>query len=501
MPYACLHGGSLCLLISLLSCLGAQAVQTLHLVQLVHRHGARSPKVKHNQSQICGEVPCGYLNAAGKMMLVNAGEFLRNHYNSNASEPFFPEESYNSCVTYSRSTDVPRTLQSAGCLLRGMFPNASEFFPAIHTADVSTDWLLRYDVIPQAYAFSHLDEHWWRNVCNPKLDTLIDTNTLLSVSREVFSEGFCADPQNRCHCAATLFDIGVAMQSDGRIDKHPLLRENLGRLRDIKFFEDSHRFVYNASDRTHAKMGSLGQHLAQEILKNAENHMNGLTSYKLYHYSAHDTTIAPLAATLGDSTTTGITPPYGQLYAFELLYDHEVKGYIIRIRRGAPGQKPEEGYAFSWGEFQMKCMNENHTVYTAEDNKCPYHDFRRFVKSTKPHDPAGLCYLNRRYRELFHCPGNVGKPPNKQCKVFRRVCPAWSCEEGYTLNSVTLECVCSSRKCMENRDLSISTDTLGRNLFTIFIFVLLALLIPIFSVFVCIGKKLRARTRRTRAKG
>ncbi|KAH9598452.1 hypothetical protein LSM04_008553 [Trypanosoma melophagium] len=49
----------------------------LRLVQLVHRHGVRSPEVgafgKGNESMICVDVPCGLLNGSGKETNVQHG--------------------------------------------------------------------------------------------------------------------------------------------------------------------------------------------------------------------------------------------------------------------------------------------------------------------------------------------------------------------------------------------------------------------------------------------
>ncbi|RHW68243.1 membrane-bound acid phosphatase 2 [Trypanosoma brucei equiperdum] len=419
----------------------AQPTKTLHLVQLVHRHGARYPLVPHNATEICGGEPCGSLTREGLTMLINTGKFLREHYNNASSVPFFPSTSYNLSVSHTESTYVNRTIQSAEGLLKGLFPDENTFFPVVYTRYDRGNVLQRSYSNPYTYAFLNLDVEWWRNVCNPTTDKFIKYDTLLSISKEVFSEGMCANPEDRCKCAQTLFDIGASMEADGRIAKHPLLLQHVKQLRNVTEFCFREEFGYNSSDKTHVNMGSQGQDLAQRILFNAESRMNGTTTLKLYHYSAHDVTLAPLAATLGDSTFDGFLPPFGQLYAFELLYDDAANGYVVCVRRGAPGQTPSTKYLFQWDDFQLKYMDERNSIYNAENNTCPYHDFKRFVDFTKPKDPAGLCYLNDKYRKLFDCSGEKRESPNQACKALRRMCPEWACGSGYTLNSVTLECI------------------------------------------------------------
>nr|CCC95847.1 unnamed protein product [Trypanosoma congolense IL3000] len=439
---------SLCFIFLQMNVCAVQSTLELKVVQLVHRHGARSPIVSYNQSTICGNVPCGHLNSAGLSMLINAGKFLRAHYTEGPYGSFFPSESYNLSVSYTESTDVLRTIQSAEALLSGLFPNKTLFFPAVHTASDEASVLSRGFSAPYTRAFLKLDTEWWRRVCNPRADTILGYKTLLSISREVFSEGFCANPLKICECAQGLYDIGAAMNASGRIVDYPLLQKYLKQLREVEVFVTRMWFRYNASDKTHVNMGSLGQDLAQQILSNAKSYMSGSSSFKLYHYSGHDTTIAPLASTLGDFAPTALSPPFGQLYAFELLHNPDTDEYSMRVRRGAPGQAPESNYLFSWDNYRLKCMEKSNKVYYAADNTCPFSDFERFVNSTKPRSPAGLCYLSGRHRKLFDCPGSMRKPSNKDCKMLRRACPASACDLGFTLNIVTLECVCSSNECL-----------------------------------------------------
>ncbi|RNF03471.1 membrane-bound acid phosphatase 2 [Trypanosoma conorhini] len=94
-------------------------------------------------------------------------------------------------------------------------------------------------------------------------------------------------------------------------------------------------------------------------------------------------------------------------------------------------------------------MGSDGRVYVAKDNTCPYYDLQRFVESSKPTSPEGLCYLSDHYRDLLSCPAQAGATPNKHCRDYRLACPAFACGSGHTLDPVAVQCVCSSASCME----------------------------------------------------
>ncbi|KAG8341789.1 membrane-bound acid phosphatase 2 [Trypanosoma vivax] len=452
----------------------------LHSVQVIHRHGSRSAIVSYNESQICADTPCGHLNVPGQTMMTKAGEFLRSQYNANTLGPLFPSESYDLGVSYTRSTDVLRTIQSAECLLRGLFPNSTAFLPVVHTVDSATDWLLTSTNVPYSYAFYDADLDWWHNVCNPALDALIDFGTLISIAKEAFSEGFCAEPHHRCKCALMLFDIGAALSANGQIGNFPALQKHLQKLRSVAYLSFKEQFGYNASQEVHVHMGSQGQFLAQKIIDNFENHILGASSFKLYHYSAHDTTLSPLSATLGDATLTGMLPPFGQLYSVELLYDTSAKNYSVRVRRGAPGQTSESGYLFAWDEFQLRCMDSTNKIYDAVENICPFSDFKRFIDSTKGTDPAGPCYLSDRHKKLLNCSAEKSSH-RKACESYRKVCPKWACSPDFAVDASSSECVCVSLSCMELAEGGDNTRASVISLNKVFIIVSVTFIVGIVS--------------------
>ncbi|CAD2214393.1 membrane-bound acid phosphatase precursor [Angomonas deanei] len=343
---------------------------TLEQVQLVHRHGSRSALVSYNDSLICGlEFPCGYLNRQGQDMLVNTGRFLRTRYTTDdtvvdPSSPFLTQESYNLTVSYTRSTDVLRTLQSADALLRGLFPNMSAYYPVVHTIEASTDSLLRSDAVPAITAKRKYGLPEERAACDSVVDHYFTSEQLVRVASEVHYDGYCSNWTNRLKCAKTLCDIAHAYESTGEIAQYPLLKENLDKVCAVLVCSSRHLFSYDSTDALQREQGSGGQALAQELLLNVHKHLNQSSPFQVLEYSAHDTTLSPLAGTLGDNSDLAMMPPFGTTYVFELLRrataaegSTKVGDYAMRVKRGHPGVTPDTNFEFAWDDFELRCMH------------------------------------------------------------------------------------------------------------------------------------------------
>ena len=122
---------------------------TLVLLQVTHRHGARSvlqnyPNDPTPLSYWDKYGGTGQLTPLGMKQLYDYGQFIKSRYSN-----FL--ESYDRRQVYSKSTDYDRTLMSANCFLAGIFqPNSyqswnpdlklSDWLPIpIHTNDRYTD--------------------------------------------------------------------------------------------------------------------------------------------------------------------------------------------------------------------------------------------------------------------------------------------------------------------------------------------------------------------------
>ncbi|KAG5490139.1 hypothetical protein JKF63_00258 [Porcisia hertigi] len=421
-------------------------------VQVLHRHGARSGLARINPEMVCTESPCGYLSWAGFEMMLKVGGFLRNRYNSDSSvvsSPMFESPNYNLDVSYSRSTDVLRTLQSAEAFLRGFFPNMSSLYPAIHTVLHSTDVLLNTNMQPWLRMFYSYNKPLIRAVCNPLTDELFpDWKVLTKIGAEIYQEEFCSDYETRSECAHTLFDIAAAKRAVGDLHKYQLLEANFEKLRSITHALFDYEFHYNHSDPLMLNQGGRGQQFVQQVVTNMEGVMAGSNSYKLMHYSAHDTTLSPVWGTLGDRTPHGMLPPFAQVLVAELMQNTMTGAYYVRILRGHPGQSPDTNFEFAWDpSWQMQCIDDLGTTYKAKENICLFDDFKRFVKWSEPADERGYCYLDQATMDIINCPTETvvsGTPSTvlvpRTCQLYRSACPQFACESGSTLNTLNLRC-------------------------------------------------------------
>lgn len=441
------------------------------MVQVLHRHGARASTPRYNTSLICTEAPCGYLTWAGVDMLLNTGAALRNRYNNDntvVNTPLFPSPNYDLDVAYSRSTDVLRTLQSAEAFLRGFFPNTTSLYPAIHTVTDETDMLLNSGAQPWLKFFYSNNKPLLRAVCNPLTDELYpDWTEITAIGKEIYLEGFCNDYTTRSDCVRTLFDIAAAKMAVGELDQYPLLQANFEKIQNITRVLFAYEYHYNHSDPLMFRQGGRGQPFLKQLVANMDSKIAGTNTYKLMHYSAHDTTLAPVWGTLGDESETAMLPPFAQIMVTELLQSKTTGAKKVRVLRGVPGQSPETNFAFGWDTtWQMQCMNAWGIAYNATDNVCPYEDFKRFVRWSEPGDARGYCYLDSDFVAIANCPIEntvYGTPASttvsSTCQFYRAACPSFSCTNGYTLNSVSYQCVCSTDACLNGTGTSAGTTT------------------------------------------
>ncbi|CAJ1038036.1 putative membrane-bound acid phosphatase 2 [Leishmania braziliensis MHOM/BR/75/M2904] len=454
------------------SAVAAEDILKVLQVQVLHRHGARAGLPRENTTKICTESPCGYLSWAGVEMLLKVGGFLRSRYNSDpsvVSSPMFESPNYNLDVAYSRSTDVLRTLQSAEAFLRGFFPNMDSLYAAIHTVPESADVLLNSNTQPWLKFFYSNNKRLLREVCNPRTDELFpDWREITKIGAEIYQEGFCSDYETRSDCARTLFDIGAAKKAVGELSQYPLLEANFEKLKSITTVLFDYEYHYNHSDPLMFKQGGRGQPFAQQMVTNMEGVMAGSNTYRLMHYSAHDTSLGPVWGTLGDRTPDGMMPPFAQVLVAELLQNTTTGAHYVRILRGCPGQSPDTKFDFAWNsEWQMQCMDALGIAYKAKENICPFADFKRFVKWSEPADVRGYCYLDQASIDIANCPSETvvyGTPSSvlvpSTCQFYRSACPQFACGMGYTLNSVSMQCVCSKGSCLVSN--TTSGGTTGR---------------------------------------
>lgn len=406
-------------------------------------------------------------------MLEKTGAFLRRRYTDPSegvvTSSFFPQEGYNLSISTSRSTDVLRTLQSSDAFLRGFFPELDYYYPAIHTLQRKDDYLLSSSSIPEVAARIYYGTQEEAKLCDPLVDALFPSfSTLQAIGNEVYSGGFCADKQNRTACAKQLCDIGKAYESTGELTSYPLLNMNLNAVCAVLSCSSDFIFGYHPNREDISPMyaqdtvrGSFGQVLAQKFLSNIREHIENPT-FKLFEYSAHDTTITPLAVTFGDQTADIFAPPFAAIFVLELLKKNSsakvsqqsrtalnstsraVKDafnedeYAVRLLFGHPGLTPETNFTFAFTDFPLKCLNpsiNNGEPYVATNNICPLADFERFINASAPKDPRGLCLVTPSLLAAMDCEPekNTKEAPNEVCWGFRHRCPEEACASGFVM--------------------------------------------------------------------
>jgi hypothetical protein len=464
------HGFIMTLLVALMMT-GAAADGSLELVlvQVIHRHGARSPITPVNASTICPR-GCGVLNYQGKDMLLKQGDYLQARYNGsrpelyNGAQPYFASElypegtTYDVRYTYSRSTDLTRTLQSASGLLKGLFPNASEYYPAINTVAFLQDELLLIDVSPSYHIYQQLNTPVLFARLKAFLNTQFPPGIIHNISVELGVEGYCSHDDTLIPCVLAMQDIAASRNAEGRLEAFPTTSLYYTQLNNCRRTWNSYYFPFNLSNPVDAARGSLGQNIVQRMLQNMQSALEAASAtdkkdtfpYKLMHYSAHDTTVMPFCATLGNPDM--MLPLFGQLYTLDLLRNATDGTFHVRAAQSVPGQTPAS-HQVEESVFPLHCMDASNATYTVRDltATCPLDDFRRFINSTLPTAEAGSCYLSPDAVQAIGCNvvGGDGPLPNSTCYFYRSYCPTFACPLGTVLSPATYACVVLSTTSIE----------------------------------------------------
>lgn len=342
-------------------------LQGLKLVHLLYRHGDRSPinpyPTDPYRDPSYWPAGWGQLTTRGMARHFRQGQWLRDRYSG------WLAANYSRAEIVVRSTDVDRTLMSAQSQLAGLFPPSGSqvFDPSlpwqpipVHTVPQEQDYLLsshahcpRFEELQAAIEtgefmrglyienkelFQYISEHVGENITDiVKLDYVYDTLLIES--------------ENNFTLPAWTRSVFPGQQ--------------FKQLRDLSFTVDT---------LTQELKRLKGGPLVKEMLSHWDQLQAGTLDpeMKVFMYSGHDTTVAPLLHTLGVFNT--IAPPYASLVLVELL--DRGAGPLVKVSYRNDSSLPP---------FPLTLPGCDHL--------CPLEQFRQLTRPIVPGDILAECGL------------------------------------------------------------------------------------------------------------
>jgi len=338
----------------------------LKQVHLVWRHGDRTPispypNDPYKDYQWPGGL--GQLTKRGMRRHLELGRWLRQRYTDWLSP------TYDRAEVVIRSTDVDRTLMSALSNLAGLFPPQGdqvwdEELPwqpiPVHTVPQDEDYLLSSHA--HCPRFAELQKEiesgdWMREIYakNRDLFEYISLNTGENITNIVKLD-YIYDSL----LIESEFNLTLPSWTDQVFSvKNGTFKD----LRDLSFTVDT-----LTEELKRLKGGPLVKEMIQHFdtiatSKDTSNQM------KLYIYSGHDTTVAPILHTLG--VFNGLAPPYASAILVELL---DTNGLHVKISYRNDS---------SSSAFPLTIPGCNHL--------CPLEKFKVLTKKIIPGDILGEC--------------------------------------------------------------------------------------------------------------
>ena len=505
----------------------ANSPDQLLFVQLIHRHGDRTPIHTYPPSHLWDDYPLppGSLTSIGWAQHNAVGHAMQQRYMVN--ESLLTQYQYEPHSLVVRSTEVERCMQSVTALLTALYPpqlnhtardavDASRFttltpYPPVNVMPMPVDYLLQSTDKCPSYALTYAETQARSDamiaVEYPNLEaTLVNLTGLPAPHGSVAMHVSWTADNLLCEQAHNLsFNAELTAMRDTLF--------NLSR------YVNYHRFVSPPTDAR----GSIGDTLLRDTMVTVLNkvRVDGLNStalpecrddrkaedcwhdayvqQKMRIYSAHDTTIVALLASLHllSETSPYLLPNYATVLSLELRRSEG--SYVMGWRIGAPVEnEPGSGvWELRDSPLDAPCPNDavvDRGAVIGLSETCPVASVLRYVLiMTDPtYDSSNTAAVSRLptanwtseqltaalslfhlnsvddslYAQnaafpLLHYPPNDGccVPPanlaslcspyaafdnvDDRCKMMRRLCPAVACGSGRVVDTATLDCVAS----------------------------------------------------------
>ncbi|KAF0307303.1 Lysosomal acid phosphatase [Amphibalanus amphitrite] len=335
----------------LLPLAAAAAPDTLRLVNVVYRHGTRTPIEAYPTDPNIGAWPQGdgQLTNEGKQNQLELGRFLRSRYDG-----FLPEL-YHMNYTHIEAADVDRCLMSAQANLAGLFPpRGQDVWDAelawqpipVHTVPFEDDYKFKSYKICDAYNAEHD-----RVYSSPQVEAVNAEYAGLYQYLTENSGDLVADVTHVQYLYDTLRiesthnlttpEWALAVPPGYDAPAFPDLMEPLGNL----------DFALLGATPLQRRLG--GGTLLKDILKNMKASVYGYLSppnRKLFAYSGHDTNVGCLLTTL--MVYNGVMPPLASAVLVELHAEPEVGATVQLFYRNDTTAEP---YPLQLPGCQLSC--------------------------------------------------------------------------------------------------------------------------------------------------
>ncbi|XP_059831359.1 lysosomal acid phosphatase [Hypanus sabinus] len=360
-------------LLCVLMLLGLQrpvAGRALKFVNLVFRHGDRSPIggfPKDPNTEADWPQGFGQLTQTGMRQQYALGQYLRNRYHG------FLNSTYDRYEIYIRSTDVDRTLMSAESNLAGLYPPQGHqvFRPdlkwqpiPVHTVPGKEDKVLAFplDNCPRytkLIAETEKQDEYKKMMRENKefLDMLVNAT---GVPREKMS----------LRTISLIYDTLFCEQLNNKTVPSWVTPSVMERLRLLKEFSFHVAYgVYKQEEKSRLQGGML----VKKILQNIEQSLKSSSptpNPKLIMYSAHDTTIAALQVAL---SVYSLSAPYAACHMVELYLEDDGSFTVEMYYRNESSSAPYP------------------LTLPACTQKCPLDKFIQIAKKVVPDDWSKEC--------------------------------------------------------------------------------------------------------------
>ncbi|KAL2081398.1 hypothetical protein ACEWY4_023251 [Coilia grayii] len=254
----------------------------------------------------------GQLTTVGMQQLYDLGMRLRARY---IQEVPFLTPSYSPAEVYIRSTNIVRTIESAKCLVAGLFQQKQTGVVPILTSEAETEIL--YPNYHNCKLLRALSGHRWA-----------ESSKLPAIAKDLQGiQSALGIPTQQQVDFILIRDDMVARQTHGLACPSELVNwRSVVEQRAV----DMIYHVYEPSKRENLQL-CVGP-LLHTVLSNMEEKVKGTSSEpnrKLFLYSVHDTTLMPCLMALGIFDMKW--PPYAADITLELLEHRTTKEAFIKV--------------------------------------------------------------------------------------------------------------------------------------------------------------------------